>query len=84
MRIGFRAKIFLAVCGPAAIGIAMAVWFHGGLLALLAAAIAAFASASFLSAAVANHVAQYRSHRSAIAPAARATGERARDRQSAH
>jgi two-component system phosphate regulon sensor histidine kinase PhoR len=58
MTIGFRAKTFLAVCGPAAIGIAMAVWFHGGLLAWLVAALAAFASASFLSAAAANHVGQ--------------------------
>lgn len=56
MPIGFRAKIFLVVCGPAAFVLVVAVWSHSTVFALLAAA-AVFAAAPFLSAAIANHVA---------------------------
>lgn len=57
MRIGFLAKILLAVCGSAALVLVVAVWLHSTLLALLAAAAAVFAAASFLSGAIANRVA---------------------------
>ena len=49
MRIGFRAQILLAVCGPAALALALA---HAGLLAWLGAAVAALLCAWLLGSAV--------------------------------